>query len=263
MTHSLEAQWPIRLFKKSVLKQRKFKEITQLLGDTRWLRCLDVGADNGVVSYLFRQRGGEWKSADLDEAAVTSIRELVGSRVYQVSGRGTPFENDEFDRIVIVDLLEHTPTDAEFVKDLHRILKPSGELVINVPHIKNSLLRRFRLAIGQTDEKHGHIRPGYTLEGLRKLLDGQFAIIEWNTYSKFFSECIDTCITMAVDLLKGGNRDSQKGVLVTGKDMRQYRKLFWVYSLIYPVVKFMAYLDNLLFWCSGYMLIVRTRTTKA
>ncbi len=85
-----------------------------------------------------------------------------------------------------MDLLEHTHQDQEFVNDLYRIMKPGGELVINVPHIKNSLLRRIRLAIGQTDEKHGHVRPGYTLESLQELLDGRFTVLEAKTYSKFF-----------------------------------------------------------------------------
>ena len=62
--------WPIALFNKSVLKQLKIKEITNLLGSTESLVCLDIGSDNGVISYLLRQRGGSWKSADLSENAV-------------------------------------------------------------------------------------------------------------------------------------------------------------------------------------------------
>ncbi len=162
--------WPVALFNKSVLKQRKFKEITALLGNTDSLFCLDIGSDNGVISYLLRQKGGFWKSADLDENAVRSIRELVKSDVFQINGLCTPFRDNEFDRVVIVDFLEHISTDKEFIDELYRITKPGGELIINVPHIKSSLLRRFRLSIGQTDEKHGHLRPGYTVEGIRFLL---------------------------------------------------------------------------------------------
>ena len=65
--------WPVALFHKSVLKQHKLKEITSLLGNTDSLVCLDIGSDNGVISYLLRQRGGSWKSADLDENAVHAI----------------------------------------------------------------------------------------------------------------------------------------------------------------------------------------------
>jgi SAM-dependent methyltransferase len=255
--------WPVALFNKSVLKQRKLKEITTLLGKTDFLVCLDIGSDNGVISYLLRQRGGFWKSADLDENAVCSIRELVKSDVFQINGLHTPFVSNEFDRVVIVDFLEHIATDREFIDELFRIMKPGSELIINVPHIKNSLLRQFRLSIGQTDEKHGHLRPGYTVEEIKSLLGARFTLLSYRTYSKFFSEFIDTLITFGYGILKGSeHEESKKGVFVTGVDINRYKKLFRVYSLIYPVVWLFSKLDSLLFFQSGYMLILKARVNK-
>ncbi|MEQ8999846.1 MAG: class I SAM-dependent methyltransferase [Coleofasciculus sp. B1-GNL1-01] len=263
MKKILEKEWPLLLFEKSVLKQRKFQEITALLGESTELHCLDIGSDNGVISYLLRQRGGIWKSADLDEHTVDSIRGLVKDNVFQIDGRQTPFADNEFDRVAIIDFLEHIHTDEEFVKELFRIIKPGGELIINVPHIKNSLLRRFRLAIGQTDEKHGHVRPGYTVDDLVSLLMGRFKIVSHRTYSKFFSEAIDTLMTLALDVLKRGGAKSQKGRIVTGQDMKRYQKMFRMYSLVYPVVWLFSKLDGLLLGVSGYMLIVKARIDKA
>ena len=128
--------WPVLLFKKSTLKQKKYKEIANLLGKTDHLHCMDIGSDNGVISYLLRKRGGTWKSADLEEEAIQSIRELVKNNVFQIDGRLTPFQENEFDRIIIVDFLEHIQTDKEFIGELFRITKPGGELIINVPCIK-------------------------------------------------------------------------------------------------------------------------------
>lgn len=262
IARSDEISWPLLLFRKSALKKRKYAEITRLLGDTQSLKCLDIGSDNGVISFLFRRRGGKWKSADLDEKAVESIRDLVKHDVIQIDGMRTSFQDDEFDRVVIVDFLEHIHTDRDFIQELFRIIKPSGELIINVPHTKNSLLRKFRIAIGQTDEKHGHVRPGYTVEGLGMLLDNRFEMSSYRTYSKFFSEAIDTLITFGVDLLKKGKSTSSKGVFVTGQDLKQYQKLFKVYSLIYPIVWFFTKLDGVLFWSNGYMLIVKAKSLK-
>lgn len=255
--------WPVRLFKKSVLKQRKFREVTDLLGPTAGLTCLDVGSDNGVISYLLRRRGGVWHSADLDAPAVAAIRDLVGDNVHQIDAHHVPFADNTFDRIAIVDFLEHIDDDAHFVSELHRIIKPGGELIINVPHVKNSLLRRIRLALGQTDEKHGHVRPGYTLASLRTLLGEQFKIETHKTYSKFFSELIDTVIVQAVYMLQRKKEThSQKGALVTGQDLQKNKSMFRIYSLIYPIVWVFAKLDNLLFFSSGYMLIAKARVAK-
>jgi SAM-dependent methyltransferase len=260
---SPQVEWALRLFNKSVLKQRKYREIRALLGDTRGLDCLDLGSDNGVVSYLLRQGGGTWKSADLDEGSVGAIRSLVESEVYQLDGGPTPFQENEFDRVVIVDFLEHIPDDAGFIAELERILKPGGELILNVPHRKNSLLRRFRYLIGQTDEKHGHLRPGYTPVSLRDLLGDRFELQTWHTYSRFFSELMDTLIVAGVAALrKGGGEPSRKGNIVTAQDLKKYQSSFKLYSLLYPLVWLFSKLDHLLFFRSGYMLIGRAKSCK-
>jgi SAM-dependent methyltransferase len=250
--------WPIRLFNKSVLKQKKYREIVKQLGETHGMDCLDIGSDNGVISYLLRQRGGRWKSADLDEGSVRAITELVKTDVYQIDGGITPFDDGEFDKIVIVDFLEHIEDDLGFINDLYRILKPGGVLIINTPHLKDSWLRKFRFSIGQTDEKHGHLRPGYTVEKLTILLKDRFTIGFHSTYSKFFSEAIDTLIVYFVSVLRKGKEEpSKKGVIITGQDLKKYKSSFKLYSMIYPVVWLFSKLDTLLFFRSGYMLIAK------
>jgi len=245
--------WALALFRKSVLKQRKLAEITRALGPTGSDRCLDLGSDNGVISLLLRRAGGRWASADLTDEAVSSIRELVESDVHRVDASSLPFADGEFDRVVVVDMLEHAPDEATFVGELARITRPGGRLVVNTPHLKRTLLRSLRHAIGQTDEKHGHLRPGYTADGLRALLTSHG--FEWEahrTYSRFFSELVDTAINWGVARLgKGG---SAKGMVVTGADVAKHGKAFRAYSAIYPFVWAVSQLDRLV-PASGYMLI--------
>lgn len=259
----MDRNWPILLFSKSVLKQNKLREITFLLAETKGLACLDIGSDNGVVSYFLRKRGGHWKSADLDENTVQCIRDLVKENVFQINGERTPFEDNEFDRVVIVDFLEHIESDRAFIEELFRIMKPQGELILNVPHIKNSLLRKFRLMIGQTDEKHGHLRPGYTVKSLKEILGDKFSLISYHTYSKFFSESIDTLMIFVLSLLKKNEDSSKKGIVVGGADLKNFQKMFKMYSFIYPVLWFLGQLDKLLFFLSGYMLIAKAKIKKS
>lgn len=260
----MEATWPVRLFSKSVLKQAKWKQIVALLGSTEQLHCLDIGSDNGVISYLLRRRGGTWKSADLDERSVAAMQELVGAEVYRIDGGPTPFADDEFDCVVIVDFLEHIPDDAGFIDEVWRILKPRGTLILNAPHLKGGWLPRFREAIGLTEEEHGHLRPGYTRAEIEELLGARFRLETFNTYTKFFSKLMDTLMVFGISRLKKKRPEqtSGRGVLVTGKDLRTYRSMFGVYSLIYPLVWLVSRLDTLLVAKSGYMLIAKARVNK-
>jgi SAM-dependent methyltransferase len=247
------ADWAVKLFRKSVLKQRKLEEISALLGDTRGLRCLDLGSDNGVVSLLLRREGGRWASGDLIPETVASIRSLVETDVHEVRGDALPFPDAEFDRVVVVDMLEHVPDDAAFARELARITKPGGRLIVNTPHLKTTALRKLRHGLGQTDEKHGHLRPGYTPDDLRRLLEPAFTLGEAHTYSRFFSELVDTAINVGVEKV-GGKKSSAKGMVVTGQDLAKNRKMFKAYSAAYPAVWAVSRLDALV-PATGYMLI--------
>ena len=251
-----DRDWAVALFRKSVLKQRKLAEISGLLGPTAGLRCLDLGSDNGVVSLLLREGGGSWASGDLTEEAVASIRGLVETDVHLVRGDRLPFSDAAFDRVAVVDMLEHVPDEQGFAAELARITRPGGRLVVNTPHLKNTLLRRFRHAIGQTDEVHGHLRPGYTKERLLELLGPRFELERHRTYSRFFSELVDTAVQWGVGRL--GKRGSAKGLVVTRDDLARHRKTFRAYAAIYPLVWAISRLDALV-PASGYMLIAAAR----
>jgi SAM-dependent methyltransferase len=248
--------WALALFRRSVLKQKKYAEIRGALGPTAGLRCLDLGSDNGVISLLLRRGGGDWASADLTAEAVTSIRALVGTDVHHIVGERLPFADDEFDRVVVVDMLEHVVDDAAFAAELARITRPGGRLVVNTPHLKKTALRHLRHALGQTDAKHGHLRPGYSADGLRGLLGPEFELESHHTYSRFFSELVDTGINAALGAL--GKRSSAKGIVVTGDDVGRHRRLFQAYGAIYPAVWVLSRLDALV-PASGYMLIAAAR----
>jgi SAM-dependent methyltransferase len=256
--------WALALFRRSVLKQAKLRRITELLDDPAGRSCLDIGADNGVISLLLRRMGGTWTSADLDERAVAAIRELVGERVHRLDGTTMPFADRAFDQVVVVDFLEHIADDAGFARELARVVRPGGHVILNVPHLKpGSLLNRFRHRIGLTDEWHGHLHPGYTLEALRRLLGPGFAVERAVTYSRTFSELVDTLLNGLYLALgrEQGAHGTAKGTVVTGSDVGRHRGQFLLLTLLYPFLSGLARLDGLLWRQPGYKLILRARRT--
>ncbi|HXH82455.1 MAG TPA: class I SAM-dependent methyltransferase [Candidatus Tectomicrobia bacterium] len=246
----------------STLKRHKLAAITRLLGPTDRLRCLDLGADNGVISFWLRRGGGDWTSADLDAETVAAIERLVGGPVHRLDGPWMPFSSDSFDRIVIVDLLEHLDDDRACVEELFRILRPGGELIVNVPHWKEGALRRLRLAVGQTDAAHGHVRPGYTRASLRAVLAGRFAVVAETTYGKGFSELLDIATRAVTERLKPPATGGAKGTVLVEEDFRRHGRLFAVHAAVEPALRLVAALDHLLVGFDGHMLIVKARSLK-
>lgn len=54
--------------------------------------------------------------------------------VHNVEKLPLPFKKEEFDEILCQDILEHVADYVPLLKELHRILKPGGQLKIRVPH---------------------------------------------------------------------------------------------------------------------------------
>jgi len=243
----------LEIFRRSVLKQAKWNALRRATGPVGHREALDLGSDNGVISYLFRESGGSWRSADLDPGAVASIRALVGDPVEQLDGATLPYADASFDLVVVVDLMEHLDDDVRFAFELARVLRPGGRLVVNVPRrTRFSPLRALRLGLGLSDEDHGHVRPGYSADGLRTTCGPRFQEWSFRTYVGPCSDLIDIALSCA---MKGAGGGSPKGAMVTIADAPRLEKRLRLYRLVYPLLKVFSLLDGLFFWLPGHMLI--------
>lgn len=95
-------------------------------------RILDIGCGTGATARDLR-RYGEVTACDLALLPLQYCRrrgldELVVGDVLRL-----PFRDGSFDLAVALDLLEHVGDDIGAVRELHRVLKPGGRLVITVP----------------------------------------------------------------------------------------------------------------------------------
>lgn len=248
-----EAQ--LEIFRSSVLKQAKWAALSGAAGDVRDRDALDLGTDNGVISFLFRERGGRWTSADLTDETVEAISRMTGERAVRLHDARLPFPDRSFDLVVMADLLEHVEDDRLLLAEVRRVLRPGGRAVLNLPHAKPfAILPPVRHALGLTDAWHGHLRPGYTRRSLARLLPPGLALVEARTYSRFFSHLLDTALNFVhLRKTKGRGSATAKGTVITGHSLdaggaSMLRKA-------YPVMKAFAGLDALLPFTRGYMLL--------
>jgi hypothetical protein len=105
------------------------------------------------------------------------------------------------------------------------------------------------------------LRPGYSVEGLLELLGPAFRVEDVVTYSRTFSELIDTVLNGLYLRMqrRGAGPASSKGTVITQGDVGRHRKQFRLLSLLYPVLWGVAKLDALLWFRPGYKLLVSAR----
>lgn len=143
-------------------------------------RLLDAGCSWGALVFeLSRIRGGleaiEFIGADLSveslKDALKLARGLGAKAFYPVVAniQFLPFADSTFDRALCSEVLEHIADDSLAVLELERILRPSGRLVITVPNAEQKTAR----VSTSSRELFDHAREGYSLDGLRHLLESQ------------------------------------------------------------------------------------------
>jgi SAM-dependent methyltransferase len=240
---SLEAREHLGVFRKALPMQIKLHEIIRSLGNTEKLVCLDIGADNAMMSYYLRKRGGEWHSAVCWQREADSTTSVVGGNVYVMDGETLPFKKGFFDVLVVLDYLERARSDEAFIEECHRVLKPDGRLIVNVAHVRPwMVLRPLQRLMGLTHDKKGFLREGYSESQLFNILKHGFDVHNMRTYSRFFVELTDTFVQFFKASARAGGAGSEK-------------KVKNIYSLAF-LPYWTAYIfDMLLFLTRGYNMI--------
>ncbi len=96
---------------------------------------LDVGGGTGRVASAIRHLVDEVVVADvslgmLKESPRTTLRPVCGG------SESLPFADNSFERVIMVDALHHVMDHAHTAREMFRVLKPGGVLVIEEPDIR-------------------------------------------------------------------------------------------------------------------------------
>jgi len=95
------------------------------------LSVLDVGCGGGILSEEFAKLGCRVTGIDpsapsLDAARQHAARENLTIEYRQASGESIPFDASSFDVVICCDVLEHVADLEKTIREVARVLKPSG-----------------------------------------------------------------------------------------------------------------------------------------
>jgi len=118
--------------------KRRARRILEELSPKKGEKILDVGCGDGFYLH-FLSNLGEFKLVGLDNnplALVSAKKNLKGKKIKLVEGDifKMPFADNNFDKIICSEVLEHLKDDLAGLKELKRVLKPRGILMVSAPN---------------------------------------------------------------------------------------------------------------------------------
>ena len=109
-------------------------------------RVLDMGCGAGRHAFELYRRGTDVIALDQDADELAAVADMFAAMrsagevpdgaeadVKQGDALQLPFADDEFDRVVAAEVLEHIPDDEGAIAELVRVLRPGGTLAVSVP----------------------------------------------------------------------------------------------------------------------------------
>ena len=133
----------------------------EFIGKNPELKTLNIGAGEilWIENYLLKNYAG-LVSSDIDKKNLGS-KNLAKNKVL-LDATNIPFKDNQFDQVIILDVLEHIKNHEKTLNEIKRVLKKHGKLIISVPN--DTLLSFFNPIRYAQHERH------YTISQITFLL---------------------------------------------------------------------------------------------
>ena len=184
-------------------------------GRKKSLLHLDIGSGHGDLITLLRRKGLVAHSAACDYTPTLMALPDVIVSVANLNTEALPFADASFDLITCTEVIEHLEHYRETLREMYRVLKPDGQLVLTTPNILNLKSRIRFLMFGF----HNLFGPLHTLESNLHLTGGHI-----NPVSSFY---------LSHSLIDAGFTGLRLSI-----DKRQSSSTVWLLLLYVPIKLF-------------------------
>lgn len=146
--------------------------IKKYVGINKKTTILDLGCGMGALTKELMVYGDVY-GLDFSEQSIRFCKERGLTNIFQGDATNIPFEDQKFDLVICLDVLEHIEQHDKAVKEIKRVLKDNGLLITFVP--------AFMSLWSINDDLSEHKRR-YIKSELNKLLINNSFIIKRSSY---------------------------------------------------------------------------------
>jgi ubiquinone/menaquinone biosynthesis C-methylase UbiE len=131
-----------------------YRLVREYIGDVSARRVLEIACGRGGYTAELARRGALTIGCDFSSSAIHAAQEKLrassGSALLsQADAQRLPFRDCCFDLILSCETIEHVPDVCAALREMHRVCKPGGRLLLTTPNYLNlmglyDLYARFR-----------------------------------------------------------------------------------------------------------------------
>ena len=153
----LYTEAPVANIEDDFFGYRRNRVLAALYRDGRGKRILDLGAGGGAVSRFFQSLGYdvtaiEWVRSSLEKMRAAGIAAVE----HDVEKTPYPFSDNAFDEVFWGDNIEHLFDPESVAREIFRILRPGGRLVLSTPNQGWVINRLYFALMGVPRRTEGH-----------------------------------------------------------------------------------------------------------
>ena len=154
---------------------------------------LDIGSYDGYISYNLKKilPNSRITVVDIDKSGLKLAKERGLNTLY-ASALELPIEDNQIDFVLCLDLIEHVKEDDKPIKEISRVLKRNGKVILTTPmEMGVSIPFLSKEKNESINRDWGHVRKGYSLESIEKMfVDDNLIIVKTSTYFNSLSRFI-------------------------------------------------------------------------
>ncbi len=209
-------------------------------------KVLDVGCGLGYFLLLLAEKNIECHGIDISKDSVEYVRHHITPHAKTGSCFSIPYPDSTFDRVLFCEVIEHIEDDTKALKEIRRVLKSGGRLVVSTPAYEGFFTRTYLKRLGHQDGGERHVRDGYFTKELKHTLEeGGFRILRHRFSMFLLSEWVME-LTKVVYMLKKRSFAAQSELLTVQKTI-PFKILHMLLQVLVPVCRLEDRLANALF----------------
>lgn len=121
-------------------------------------KVLDLGCGEGYGSYILKEYAKEVTGVDISEEAIKEAtkthkaKNLKYQTINNIEKESLPFKDNSFDIVISFQVVEHIKNTDKYFKEINRVLKYGGTLILITPN------KKVRLFSFQNPWNHHHAK---------------------------------------------------------------------------------------------------------